>query len=124
MANHNLSWVLGVHMCFGDLDFIITMEGELVWAPVVVQPLHSTGLDTNVEALKELQLHAPKAHTPTSDRLLGFDYERLERQLGAFLGPDRPRRTYATSPPRLPMSWYSLPKESHSLWNTSSGAPR
>ena len=29
---------------FGDLDFVITTEGELAWAPVVIQPLHFTGV--------------------------------------------------------------------------------
>ena len=48
---------------------------------------HSVGLDTIAEVLEELQLHAPKACTPGSDQLSGFDYGRLERQLGAFLGP-------------------------------------
>ena len=87
MASHNVSWVLGTHMRFGSLDFIVTTEGELVMAPVAVRPLHSTSLDAIVEVLKELQLHASEAHTPGSDQLLGFDYGRLERQLGAFLGP-------------------------------------
>ena len=41
-------------MCFGNLDFIITIGGELVQAPVAVQPLHSTGLDAIAEALEEL----------------------------------------------------------------------
>ena len=48
-------------MRFGDLDFIITTEEELAWAPVVIQPLHSTSLDAIVEALEELQLHALEA---------------------------------------------------------------
>ena len=56
-------------------------------APIAVQPLHSAGLDTIAEALEELWLHATKAHALKSDQLLGFDYGRLERQLGAFLGP-------------------------------------
>ena len=60
-------------------------------APTAVRPLHSTGLDTIVEALEELQLHALEAHTLGSDQLLGIDYGRLERQLIAFLGP-RPSR--------------------------------
>ena len=42
-------------MRFGDLDFIVMMEGELVRTPIVIQPLHSTGLDTITEALEELQ---------------------------------------------------------------------
>ena len=65
-------------MRFGDLDFIIMTEGELARAPVVIQPLHSAGLDTIVEALEELHLQAPEAHVPGSDRLHGFDYGRLE----------------------------------------------
>ena len=38
-----------------------------------------------------MQLHTSEARAPGSDQLLGFDYGRLERQLGAFLGP-RPSR--------------------------------
>ena len=76
-----------MHIYFGDLDFIIMMEGELAMASAAVQPLPSTGLDAIVEALEELQLHAPEARALRSDQLLGFDYGRLERQLGAFLGP-------------------------------------
>ena len=84
MTSRNVSWVLEAHARFGDLDFIFTTEGELAQAPAAVQPLHSTSLYAIAEGL---QLHAPKAHAPGSDQLLGFDYERLERQLGAFLGP-------------------------------------
>ena len=36
-------------------------------------------------------MHVPEARAPRSDQLLGFDYRRLKRQLGAFLGP-RPSR--------------------------------
>jgi len=72
---------------FGNLDFIVTMEGELAQVPAAIQPLHSIGLDVIVEALEELQLHVPEAHVPRSDWLLGFDYERLECQLDAFVGP-------------------------------------
>ena len=54
MASHCVSWVPGAHMHFGNLDFIVTTEGELVRAPVVVQPLHSAGLDAIAEALEEL----------------------------------------------------------------------
>jgi len=41
-------------MHFGNLDFVITMEGELAMAPAAVRPLHSTGLDAIAEALEEL----------------------------------------------------------------------
>jgi len=54
MASHNVSWVPGTHVRFGNLDFIVTMEGELVRALIIVQPLHSAGLDAIVEALEEL----------------------------------------------------------------------
>ena len=76
-----------MHVCFRNLDFIVSTEGELTRVPAAVQPLHSAGLDTITKTLEELQLHAPEAHVPRSDQLLGFDYGRLERQLGAFLGP-------------------------------------
>ena len=56
-------------------------------APAAIQTLHFTGLDVIAEVLEELQMHAPEAHTPWSDQLLGFDYGSLERQLGAFLEP-------------------------------------
>ena len=87
MASHDLSWVLGAHVRFGDLDFIVTAEGELAMDLAAIRPLHSTGLDAIAEALEELRLHAPDAYAPGSDQLLGFDYGRLERQLGVFLGP-------------------------------------
>ena len=74
-------------MCFGNLDFIIMMEGELIQAPITVQPLHSASLDAIAKALVVQQLHTPEDRAPRSDQLLGFDYGRLERQLGAFLGP-------------------------------------
>ena len=59
-------------MRFGDLDFIITMEGELALAPAAVQPLHFAGLDAIAELLEELQLHAPEARSRRSGQLLGF----------------------------------------------------
>ena len=64
MASHGISWVPGTHVRSGSLDFIITMEGELVQVPAAVQPLHSVGLDVIAEALEELQLHASEARAP------------------------------------------------------------
>ena len=43
------------------------MEGELARAPTPIQLLRSIGLDTTVEALKEMQLHALEARAPRSD---------------------------------------------------------
>ena len=54
MASHDVSWVPNAHVCFDNLDFIVTTEGELVQAPAVVQPLHSAGLDPITKALEEL----------------------------------------------------------------------
>ena len=54
MASRNIYWVLGAHLHFGDLDFIVMMEGKLAWAPTTIQPLHSADLDTITEALEEL----------------------------------------------------------------------
>ena len=54
MASHGVSWVPGAYVRFGNLDFIIMMEGGLVQAPAAVQPLHFTGLDAIAEALEEL----------------------------------------------------------------------
>ena len=45
MASHGISWVPGAHVRFGDLDFIITMGGELALAHVAIQPLPSIGLN-------------------------------------------------------------------------------
>ena len=59
MASHRISWVLGAHVRFKNLDFIITVGGELALAHAAVQPLPSIDLD----------------------------YGRLERQLGVSLGP-------------------------------------
>ena len=87
MAINGVSWVLGAHVRLESLDFFVTTEGELARAATLVQLLCLTSLDTTIEALKELQLHASEACAPGNDQLLGFDYGRLERQLGAFLGP-------------------------------------
>ena len=87
-----------MHVRFGSLDFFVTAEGELAWAPTSIQLLRSTGLDATVEALEELQLHAPEARAPGSDQLLGFDYGRLERQRDAFLGPQPSREDLRASP--------------------------
>ena len=59
MANHAISWVLGAHVRFGDLDFIVTMGVELALARLAIQSLPS----------------------------IGSGYRRLERQPSASLGP-------------------------------------
>ena len=37
MASHGISWVLGAHVRFGNLDFIITVGGELVLVHAAIQ---------------------------------------------------------------------------------------
>jgi hypothetical protein len=64
MASHNISLILGTHMCFGTLDFVVTVEGELVWAQAPAQPPLTIGLNTIDEALEELRLHALEARAP------------------------------------------------------------
>ena len=59
MANHAISWVLGAHVHFGDLDFIVTVGGELALAHLTIQSLPS----------------------------IGSGYWRLEGQPGVSLGP-------------------------------------
>ena len=67
MASHGVSWVSSTHVRFANLDFIVTIEEELMQAPVVIQPLYSTILNTIAKTLEELQLHALEARTPGSD---------------------------------------------------------
>ena len=54
-------------MHFGNLDFVIMMEGELVWLSTATQPLLFTGLDAITEAPKELQLPMTEVHAPESN---------------------------------------------------------
>jgi hypothetical protein len=54
MASHGIDWTLSAHVRFGSLDYVVTMEGELVQALVPVQAPPPTGLDVIVEALEEL----------------------------------------------------------------------
>ena len=44
MATHAISWVLGAHVHFDDLDFIVTLGGELALAHVAVQSLSPISL--------------------------------------------------------------------------------
>ena len=91
MASHGVSWVLGAHVRFGSLDFIVATEGELVRAPAPIQLIRSTGLNATVEALEKLQLRTPEARVLGSNQLNDFDYGRLEHQLNVFLGPQLSR---------------------------------
>ena len=45
MASHANSWVPGAHVHFGDLDFIVTVGGELALAYVAIQSLPSIGFN-------------------------------------------------------------------------------
>ena len=41
MATHAISWASGAHVRFGDLDFIVTLGGELMLTHTAAQPLPS-----------------------------------------------------------------------------------
>jgi hypothetical protein len=66
MATHDIDWILGTHVRFGSLDFIVTTEGELARAPAPQAP-PATGLDAIVGALEELWLGALEARAPEHD---------------------------------------------------------
>ena len=59
MATHAIGWAPGAHVHFGNLDFIVTLGGELALAHVAVQSLPS----------------------------VNFSHQRLEGQPGVSLGP-------------------------------------
>ena len=44
MATHAISWAPGAHVCFGDLDLIVTIGGELALTHTAAQPLPSINL--------------------------------------------------------------------------------
>ena len=44
MATHAISWAPGAHVRFGDLDFIVTLGGELALAHMAAQSLPSINL--------------------------------------------------------------------------------
>ena len=45
MASHGISWVLGAHVRFENLDFIITVGGEQALAHATIQSLPFIGLN-------------------------------------------------------------------------------
>jgi len=45
MASHRISWVLGAHVHFDDLDFIVMVGGELTLSHTTIQPLPSIDLN-------------------------------------------------------------------------------
>ena len=80
MANHDISWVLGAHVRFGSLDFIVAGGGELSWSHAAIQSLPSNGLY----------------------------HERLGRQLDVSHGPWESRRSSIASPLPTAIAWRDL----------------
>jgi hypothetical protein len=64
MASHGVGWTPGAHVRSRSLDFLVTTDGMLARALAPVWPPCSASLDAIIEALEELQPHAPKAHAP------------------------------------------------------------
>ena len=91
MASHSVSWVLDTHVRFGDLDFIVTMEGELRRLPLSSNLSTSLASTRSPRRLRSCSYMHRRPAPLGSYHLLSFDYGRLDRQLGAFLGP-RPSR--------------------------------
>ena len=44
MATHAISWAPGAHVHFGDLDFIVTLGGEVALTHTAAQSLPSINL--------------------------------------------------------------------------------
>jgi hypothetical protein len=86
MADRNVSWVPSAHVRFGSLDFVITSEVELARVLAPQSPPDSS-LKAVVKVVEKLQLNPPEARTPERDRLLDFDFMKLEHQLAIYLGP-------------------------------------
>ena len=63
MATHTISWASGALVHFGDLDFIITLEGELALTHTAARSLSSIDLS-------HLRLEAPPGNSlgPQSSR--------------------------------------------------------
>jgi hypothetical protein len=59
MANHTGGWVLGMLVCDGSLDFIVTTGGGLEQIHVPVRPTCTANLDPVVESFEGLCLHTP-----------------------------------------------------------------
>ena len=96
MANHNISWVLGAHVHFGNLDFIITVGGELVRAHTAIRSLPPMAL--------------------TMRGLVASSAPPLDH--------DSPGRTSIASPSPTMTAWRNLLGRDTSLWNATCGAPR
>ena len=76
-----------MHICFENLDFIIMMGESWCRLPSLFNLSTLSASTRSPRRLMSCRLHASEARTPGSDQLLGFNYGRLERQLGAFPGP-------------------------------------
>jgi hypothetical protein len=72
-ANHAIGWAPGALMCFGSLDFIITIGGALENIHVPVRPAHTTNLDPVIKAFKGMRLHALKDRASEDSGPLDFD---------------------------------------------------
>ena len=82
MATHAITWVPGAHVRFGDLDFIITLEGELALTHSAAPSLPSINLS-------RLRLEGPPGNSlgPQSSR---------EASHNAILCPEGPVRSAPT----------------------------
>ena len=84
MANHAGAWAPGALVCFGSLDFIITLGGGL---ERIQAPTRSGGVNTVTNTLQGLRFHRQEQDVPMTPSRCSIDSARLERQLQAVLGP-------------------------------------
>lgn len=62
MASHPIDWALGVLVCFGSLDIIVTDGGELQRAPTPLSP--DSSLDVVIKTFEGMRVTAPWGLTP------------------------------------------------------------
>ena len=48
MSSYDISWVPGAHVCFENLDFIVTVGGELALAHAAIQSLPSVSFNNGM----------------------------------------------------------------------------
>jgi hypothetical protein len=73
-------------MHFGNLNFILNGEGEMVW-DLEVRPLLPRNLETIMEAIGNLYL-VPKRQDKEQDLTLPSMGDKIRRQIMVHMGPD------------------------------------
>ena len=98
MATHAISWAPGAHVRFGDLDFIVTLGGELALTHMTAQSLPSINLSRlrlegpRGDSLGPSYLGSPHAASPYFRKA---PYEALRQRFRSVSAmPQRPPATF------------------------------